>query len=53
MWPDGVVVTPPGFDEDPGLLQRAEDLSIEELVAQPRIEALDIAVVQSNQLHMI
>ena len=45
MWADGIVVTPPDFDKDLGFSQREEDLSIEELVAQPRIEALDVAVL--------
>ena len=45
MWPKGVVVTPPGFDEDLGFFQRIEDLPIEKPVAQSRIEALDVAVL--------
>ena len=35
----------PGFDEDLGFLEGVEDFSIQELVAQPRIEALDVAVL--------
>jgi hypothetical protein len=31
--PDGVVVAPPGFDHDSCILQTAEDLAIEQLVA--------------------
>ena len=45
MWADGVVVAPPGFDENLRLLQGVEDLSVEELVAQPRAEALDISIL--------
>ena len=44
MWPDGIVVTPPGFDHDPGLLQTVEDLTVEELVAQLAVEAFAIAI---------
>ncbi len=38
-------MTPPGFDENPGLLEGVEDFSIQELVAQPRVEALDVSVL--------
>jgi len=37
-------VTPPAFDDDPGLLQRVEDLAIEQLVAEASVEAFDEAV---------
>ena len=45
MWPDGIVVTTPALDDDLRLAQRVEDLAVEQLVAQPRIEALDEAVL--------
>lgn len=35
----------PGFDQNPGLLQHAEDLAIEKFIPQAGIEALDIAVL--------
>ena len=38
-------MAPPVFDQDLGLLQGVADLSIEEFVAQPRVEALDVAVL--------
>ena len=38
-------MAPPGFDEDLGFLEGVKDFSIQELVAQPRIEALDVAVL--------
>ena len=41
----GVAVTLPGFDEDLGFAEGVEDLPIQELVAQPRLEALDVAVL--------
>lgn len=44
MGPDKLVVTLSTFDEELGFFQRVEDLPIEELVAQPRMEALDVAV---------
>lgn len=45
MGPHGIVVTPPAFDHDPGLVERVEDFAIEQLIAQPRIEGLDKAVL--------
>ena len=34
----------PGFDENLGLLQRVEDLSAQEFVAEPRIETLYVTI---------
>src|SRR5438552_9349966 len=45
MRPDGVVVPSPTLDDDLGLAQHVEDLAVEQLVAQARIEALDEAVL--------
>ena len=45
MWADGVVVAPPGFDENLRRLHGVEDLSVQEFVAQPRVEALDISIL--------
>ena len=45
MRPDRVILPAPGFDQNPGFLQRVEDFSVEEFVAQPGIEAFDIAVL--------
>ena len=45
MWPHGIVVTTPALDDDLRLAQRVEDLAVEKLVTQPRIEALDEAVL--------
>ena len=44
MWPDGIVMASPTFDQHLGLIQRCEDLRIQQLVAQLRIEALIVAV---------
>src|ERR687883_664022 len=41
----GVVVTAPALDDDLRLAQRVEDLAVEQLVAQSRIETLDKAVL--------
>ena len=41
----GVVVPPPGFDDDPRLGEAVEDLAVEELVAELRVEALAGAVL--------
>ena len=43
--PDRVVVASPAFDDDLGLAQSVEDLSIEQLIAKACIEALDVAVL--------
>jgi hypothetical protein len=39
--PDCVVVPPPAFDDDLGFAHRVEDIAVEQLVAQARIETLD------------
>jgi hypothetical protein len=38
-------MTPPTLNHDLSLAQRIEDLTVEQLIAQARIEALDIAVL--------
>ena len=38
MRADGIVVAPPVFDKNLGLLQGVEDLSIQQFIAQPRVE---------------
>ena len=45
MWAYGIVVAPPGFDENLGLFESVEDLPIQEFVAQPRVEALDVSIL--------
>ena len=40
-----IVMAPPTFDDDPGLLERVEALSVEQLIAHSGIEALDVAVL--------
>ena len=45
MGPDRVVVVTPLFDEDPGLLEAAEDFPVEQLVPQLAVEAFAIAVL--------
>ena len=45
MWADGIVVTSPALDHDLSLLQRVEDLPVQQLVAQAGVEALDVAVL--------
>ena len=44
MRPDGVVVPPPAFEDDLRLAQAVEDLAIQQLVTEPGIEALHIAI---------
>src|SRR4029077_143758 len=38
-------MTPPALDDDPSLGKRVEDLSIEQFVAKPGVEALDEAIL--------
>ncbi len=45
MWPDGIVVSAPGLDDDPGFFQGVEDLAVQKFVAESGIEALDEAVL--------
>ena len=45
MRPDGIVLTPPRFDQNLGLLQRVENFAVQELIAQPSVEAFDVAVL--------
>ena len=45
MRPLGIVVAPPCFDNDLGLGEAVEDLSVQQLVTQLRVEALAIAVL--------
>ena len=45
MWPDRIVVASPALDDDLGLTQGIEDLAVEQLITQPRIEGFDIAVL--------
>ncbi len=45
MRPDCVVVPPPALDDDLRLPQCVEDFTVEQLVAQTRVEALDVAVL--------
>ena len=41
----GIIVAPPFFDDDLGFAQRVEDLAVQQLVAEPAVEALTIAVL--------
>src|SRR5690606_3751821 len=45
VWPLGVVVSPPGFDDDLGLGEAVEDLTVKQFVAELRVEALAVAVL--------
>ena len=45
MRPDRIVMAPPAFDDDLSFLEGVEDLAIEQLITQARVEALDVAVL--------
>ena len=42
--PTGYVVFPPFFDDDLGFAQRVEDLAVEQLFAELRIEAFAVSI---------
>ena len=45
MWPDGVVATPPPFDQVPGFGQGVEDLAVKQRVPEFSLEALVVTVL--------
>src|SRR4051794_4158833 len=45
MRPDGVVMPAPALDDDLRLAKSVEDLAVEQLVPEPGIEALDVAIL--------
>ena len=45
VWSHGVVVAAPSSDQDLRLSQRIENLAVEQLVAEPCVEAFDVAVL--------
>jgi hypothetical protein len=45
VWPDGVVVPAPLFDQNLRLLQCVEDFSVQQLIAQLTVEALVVTVL--------
>jgi len=49
--PDRIVVMPPALDDDLCLVQRVEDLAIQQLISQLRVEALAIAVLPRTAGH--
>ena len=40
-----IVVTSPGLDDDSGLLQRVEDLAVQQLIPELSVERLGVAVL--------
>ena len=45
MWALRVVMPPPLLNDDPGFFQAVEDFSVQELIAEPGIEALAVSVL--------
>lgn len=45
VWPDRIIVDAPCLDHDTRLCQRVEDLAIQQLVAELRVEALAVTVL--------
>ena len=51
MRPDRVVMPPPSLNDDLCFLQRVEDLAIQKLISQLRVEALTIAILPGAAGH--
>lgn len=47
----GIVVLTPAFDDDLCLLERVEDFTIEQFIAEPGVEAFAIAVFPRTARH--
>lgn len=45
MQSDRIILLAPGFDQNLGLLQCAENLTVQELIAQASVEAFDVTVL--------
>jgi hypothetical protein len=41
-------MAPPAFDDDLSFSEGIEDLAVEQLIAQARVEALDVAVLPTT-----
>ncbi len=50
MWPPVVVVHPPLVENDPSFRQAQEQLTVEQLVPKPAVEALHVAVLPRARL---
>ena len=51
MRPNRVVVPPPTLNDDLCFFQRVEDLAIQKLISQLRVEALTIAILPGAARH--
>ena len=45
MWPFGVVVVPPSFDNDLGLAERVEDFTVQQFIPHFPVEAFAVSVL--------
>ena len=45
MWAFAIVCDPPLFDLAPRVIERDEDVFVETFLAQPRVETLDVRVL--------
>ena len=45
MWPGGVVMDPPGFDNDPGMGQADEPFFVQTFITEPPVEAFSKGIV--------
>ena len=45
MWTFRVVVPSPLLNDDPGFIEAVEDLSVEQFISEPAVEALTVSVL--------
>ena len=45
MWPFGVVMVPPSFNDDLGFAKRVEDFAVQQLVAHSPVETFAVPVL--------
>jgi hypothetical protein len=53
MRPPVVVVHPPLVENDPSLWQAQEQLTVEQLIPKPTVEALDITVLLPSSVRSV
>ena len=53
MWANGIVMPPPTLDDDLRLLQRVENLSIQQLVSEPGVEVWGTARLRAQSINSV
>ena len=52
MWADGILLSSPLFEDDFCLLEGVEDFTVEQLIPQLAIEALDIPIFHTGTVSL-